>query len=184
MTNRPRALAVLLLSSAFLLTGAAAFAQNSNTTPQTLRLTADLLETGADLSGIVFNLLLARSPASARLWSQVLPTLRFFEQDRVAMLTVTDEGLAQAGASLPEADGLVEFLRNIRGVELAVVFKQTGEQAYRLSLRTTERIDATRIAAIYGGGGHRRAAGCDAVGLIAEIERRIVEAYRQQRAEQ
>lgn len=158
--------------------------QNSNTTPRTLRLTADLLETGADLSGIVFNLLLARTPASARLWSAVLPTLRFHEQDHVAMLTVTDEGLEQAGAALTEADGLVEFLRNIRGVELAAVFKQTGAEAYRLSLRTTERIDATRIAAVYGGGGHRRAAGCDAVGPLAEIERRILAAYRQQLAEQ
>ena len=158
--------------------------QNSNTTPRTLRLTADLLETGADLAGIVFNLLLARSPASARLWSTALPTLRFHEEDHVAMLTVTEEGLARAGAALSEADGLVEFLRNIRGVDLAVVFKQTGENAYRLSMRTTERIDATRIAAVYGGGGHRRAAGCDAAGTLPEIERQILVVYRQQRSEQ
>ena len=152
--------------------------QNSNTTPATLRFSADLVEAGADLSAIVFNLLLEKRVSAARLWAASLPTLRFAEEDRVAMLTVTLDALANAGGTMEDADGLVEFLRNIQGVELAVLFKQTGVDEYRLSLRTSASVDATVVAGIFGGGGHQRASGGDAKGDLDEVERRIVEVYR------
>lgn len=155
--------------------------QNSNTTPRTLRLSADLVESGADLSAIVFNLLLEKRPASARLWALVLPTLTFADGERVAMLTVTLGALQAAGATMTDADGLVEFLRNIRHVDLAVLFKQTAADQYRLSMRSSEAVDATLVAAEFGGGGHQRAAGGDAVGPLAEIQQRLVAVYHDAR---
>ncbi len=113
--------------------------QNTNTTPRTLRFSADLVEAGADLSAIVFNLLLEKRVSAARLWAETLPTLRFAEQERVAFLTVSLDALNRAGGTLEDADGLVEFLRNIQGVDLAVLFKQTSPDEYRLSLRTKLR---------------------------------------------
>ncbi len=151
--------------------------QNSNTTPHTLRITADLLEAGADLSLIVFNLLLARSASSARLWAAVLPTLTFADGDRVAFLTVGLDALEKAGATMSDADGLVEFLRNIRDVDLAVLFKQTAPDLWRLSMRTSAAIDATQIARVFGGGGHRRAAGCDITGSIDAVQEQVLSTY-------
>ncbi|MDB5057478.1 MAG: exopolyphosphatase-like enzyme [Chloroflexi bacterium] len=151
--------------------------QNSNTSPQTLALSAQLVEAGADLSRIVYNLLLARSVESARLWAEVLPTLAFADDARVAFLTVSLEALERTGATLTDADGLVEFLRNIRGVDLAVLFKQTGPEEYRLSIRTSSAVDATVVAAAFGGGGHQRAAGGDARGDLSEIQGRLLEVY-------
>ena len=156
--------------------------QNSNTTPRTLRFSADLVEAGADLSAIVFNLLLEKRVSAARVWAESLPTLRFAEGDRVAMLTVSLDALTRAGGTMEDADGLVEFLRNIQGVELAALFKQTAVDEYRLSLRTSATVDATVVAGIFGGGGHQRASGGDAKGSLDEIERRIVEVYRATRA--
>ena len=154
--------------------------QNSNTTPRTLRLTADLVEAGADLSAITYNLLIARNPSAARLWAAVLPTLDFADTERVAFLTVSLAALARAGATMVDADGLVEFLRSVRTVELAILFKQTGPDSYRLSIRTSSLIDATLIAGRYGGGGHRRAAGGDAKGTEAEIKLQLLAAYHLQ----
>jgi phosphoesterase RecJ-like protein len=151
--------------------------QNSNTSPRTLRLSADLVEAGADLSRIVFNLLLQRGAESARLWAEVLSSLSFEDCERVAFLTVSLDALERAGATLTDADGLVEFLRNIRDVDLAVLFKQTGPEEYRLSMRTSAAVDATVIAAVFGGGGHQRAAGADAHGDLAEIQERLLEVY-------
>jgi phosphoesterase RecJ-like protein len=151
--------------------------QNSNTTPATLHLSAQLVATGANLAGIVFDLLLVRSAASARLWAYVLPTLLFHDNERVAMLTVSMASLKTAGADMTDADGLVEFLRNIRHVDLAVLFKETAKDVYRLSMRSTAAVDATVIARQFGGGGHQRAAGCDIAAPLSEAQSRILAAY-------
>jgi phosphoesterase RecJ-like protein len=151
--------------------------QNSNTTPATLQLSAQLVAEGANLASIVFDLLLVRSAASARLWSLVLPTLVFHDDEQVAMLTVSLDALEAAGATLTDADGLVEFLRNIRDVDLAVLFKETARDVYRLSMRSTSAVDATVIAGVFGGGGHRRAAGCDIAAPILEAQAAVLAAY-------
>lgn len=155
--------------------------QNSNTTPRTLHMTAELVEAGADLSTITFNLLLARSPAAAQLWAQALPTLAFADSGRVATMVVSLDALAAAGAALSDADGLVEFLRAIRDVDLGVLYKQVQADLFRLSMRTTERVDATRIACAFGGGGHRRAAGCDVRGALPDVQQRVLRAYAEAR---
>lgn len=151
--------------------------QNANVTPMTLRIAADLVEAGGDLQGITFDLLIAKEPPAARLWSQVLPTLTFAEDGKVALATVTQAALAAAGATLVDADGLVEFLRSIRGVDLAVLIKQTGPESYRLSTRTTEAVDAVLVTAPFGGGGHRRAAGGDAQGTLDSVIARVLASY-------
>ena len=151
--------------------------QNSNTTPRTLRVAADLLETGADLSRVIFDLLLSRRIPNAQLWSRVLPTLAFDAGQRMTSLVVSQQALALAGATMPDADGLVEFLFSIQGVQLAVLYKELGPDSFRLSMRSAEGIDATVIAGIFGGGGHRRAAGCDARLPLHEVQAEVLAAF-------
>jgi len=151
--------------------------QNSNTTPRTLRVAADLLETGADLSKVIFDLLLSRRIPNAQLWSRVLPTLAFDAGQRMTSLVVSQQALALAGATMPDADGLVEFLFSIQGVQLAVLYKELGPDSFRLSMRSAEGIDATVIAGIFGGGGHRRAAGCDARLPLHEVQAEVLAAF-------
>lgn len=151
--------------------------QNSNTTPRTLRVAADLLEIGADLSKVIFDLLLSRRISNAQLWSQVLPTLAFDSGQRMSSLVVSQHALASAGATMPDADGLVEFLFSIQGVQLAVLYKELGPGSFRLSMRSAEGIDATAIAGIFGGGGHRRAAGCDARLPLHEVQAEVLAAF-------
>jgi len=151
--------------------------QNSNTTPRTLRVAAELLETGADLSRIIFDLLLSRRIPNAQLWSRALPTLAFEAGERIGSLVVSQQALAQAGAAMPDADGLVEFLFSIQGVQLAVLYKELGPDTFRLSMRSGEGIDAAAIAGVFGGGGHRRAAGCDARLPLHALQAEILAAF-------
>ena len=155
--------------------------QNSNTTARTLHISADLLEYGAPLDTVVYKLLLERTVSSARLWAQVLPSLSFKADGGFASLVVSQEALIAAQASMQDADGLVDFLRNIRGVSLAVLFKQLGNTRYRLSLRSDDTVDSTVVAGVYGGGGHRRASGCDADGSFEQILAKLLTAYQQSR---
>jgi phosphoesterase RecJ-like protein len=152
--------------------------QNANTTARTLRTAGALVEAGAPLDGVVYRLLLERTASSARLWAQVLPTLLLDQGGTLAILVVSSEALRAAGATLQDADGLVDFLRTIQGVSLAVLLKQIGPDRFRLSLRSDDSVDSTIVAGAFGGGGHRRAAGCDASGSAEEIIRRVTTGFR------
>ena len=59
-----------------------------------------------------------------------------------------------------DLDGIVSQLRNIKGISCAIFMYQTGTLEYKVSLRTDEKVDAAKVAAYFGGGGHVRAAGC------------------------
>lgn len=128
------------------------------TTEETFRIASELLRQGADLPKVSQNLYMRRSLSKTRLWSQILPKIQFFYEDRVAYLQVSLAQIEQAGAEGHDTEGLVEFLRDTEGVEIAVLLKER-QSGVKLSLRTKSCADATRIAAPFGGGGHVRAAG-------------------------
>ncbi len=65
-----------------------------------------------------------------------------------------------------DLDGIVNQLRNIKGVSCAIFMYQTGGQEYKVSLRSDEKVDVAQVAAYFGGGGHARAAGCTMTGTF------------------
>ena len=77
-----------------------------------------------------------------------------------------------------EPDNLVSELLGIEGVEVALLFRETGENGMRASFRSREGIDVSAIAQTLGGGGHRVAAGYEANGVYPELRARVIEASR------
>lgn len=69
-----------------------------------------------------------------------------------------------------DLDGLVSMARGFEGVECSVMFKQTEENTFKCSVRTGESMNASKIAAAFGGGGHIRAAGCVINGNLSDIK--------------
>lgn len=70
------------------------------------------------------------------------------------------------GVNPADLDGIVNQLRNIKGVDCAVFLYQTGLMEYKISMRSNDRVDVSRIASYFGGGGHVRAAGCTMKGTF------------------
>ncbi len=155
--------------------------QNSNSSARALTTAAALVDAGADPSGISHQLLLQRRPQAALLWGQALATMRLDEQGRVASAEATNLMLAQCQAEVTDLDGVVEFLRGIDGVDLAFLLKPTadGDSHFKASIRTTERVDAVELTAPFGGGGHRRAAGCDLAGPADVARDALLRRYRE-----
>ena len=138
--------------------------QNSNSTPRALSTAAALVAAGADAAVVSYNLLLRRRPAAALLWGRALATLRLDDGGRVASAVATREMVDACGAETSDLDGVVEFLRSIDDVDLAFLLKGMPDGHFKASVRTTARVDAVELTAAFGGGGHRRAAGCDLAG--------------------
>ena len=138
--------------------------QNANTSPRALHTAAVLIAAGAEPAAITYHVLLRRRPQAALLWARTLATMRLDDQGRVASAVATSAMLEDCQAAATDLDGIVEFLRNIDGVDMAFLLKQAPDGAFKASVRTTGRVDAVELTAPFGGGGHRRAAGCDLAG--------------------
>jgi phosphoesterase RecJ-like protein len=129
------------------------------TSPDTLRLAATLVEAGASLASI-HRVILAEMPyPTMALWGRILGTLREELGGRVVHATLTQRMLGETGTDQHDADGVVEFMAKAKGADVAILLREVGPSQTRVSLRTSDAIDATAVAARFGGGGHARRAG-------------------------
>lgn len=132
----------------------------SNTTAETFRIAGALVAAGARPDEIASQAYEQASWSTMRLLAKSLATLDRTPDGRVAWVTVTGQMLAEAGARYDEADGMVQYPRMIKGVEVALIFRELPDGRTRVGMRSRGLVDVSRVAAELGGGGHPRAAGC------------------------
>jgi phosphoesterase RecJ-like protein len=120
-------------------------------------------------------LLLERmSMGQMRLLQRGLSRLTFTDDGRIAWLWITSEDLAETGASNEDMEGLVNYPRNIDGVEVGMLFKENGTASVKVSLRSAGKVNVAEVARHFGGGGHVRAAGCRLTITLAEAVSQVV----------
>lgn len=130
----------------------------SNTTPKALRIAADLLECGIDVAKINKLLFDTQSYDQMRLKGEIAKEVALYQDGLVAVACVTKNMLSQYGIAEKEIDNIVDIARSVEGVEVAVSIKE-GSKLVKVSLRSNEYIDVSKIAEKFGGGGHVRASG-------------------------
>jgi phosphoesterase RecJ-like protein len=149
------------------------------TSPTTLAAASRLRAAGADLDAICREIWENRSLASLRVLAAALATLTLEAGGRLAWVAVTPEAIAAGGGDTEATEGLVDYPRTIRGVELAALFVHEEPGQTRVSLRSRGAVDVSTLCGRFGGGGHPRAAGCTVPGAPAEARERVLEAARQ-----
>ncbi len=150
--------------------------QYENCTATTLRMAAKLVEQGADVS-LIREYLWEKQPLnSIRLLAASLATLSLAYSGQVAWMSVTEEMLNNYKLSPEHAEGLVNYPRSIDGVEVSIFFRELPEGLVKVNLRSKKTVDVNKIAQIFDGGGHRRAAGCIIKGKIDEVIAKVVHA--------
>jgi len=132
--------------------------QHVNTTSRVLRDAADMVDGGADPSSISTRLFNSKSLALLELESLVLTKLTVENGGYVAYSVVSDKDYSTTGASKAEGENLIELIRVLDGIRVAVLLSET-EQGVRVSLRSKSDFDVSGIARTFGGGGHKAAAG-------------------------
>jgi phosphoesterase RecJ-like protein len=93
---------------------------------------------------------------------------------RTAWVVVTDELYRRTNTTAEDTDNFVNFVRSVKGVEVAVLFRQTGTRQYKISLRSKGRVDLSSLAQSFGGGGHKNAAGGVLDGTLEEVKKRVI----------
>lgn len=135
------------------------FADRS-TSGDTLRLAGRLVDAGAPLA-MIHRTILAELPfATMALWGRMLATIGQEAGGRIVHTTLTLDMLEQTGTQQHDADGVAEFLANAKDADVTLLLRELGPDRTRVSVRTSETVDATRVVAPFSGGGHRSRAGC------------------------
>lgn len=132
----------------------------SNTKPETFRSAARLLECGIDLPELNRRLFRSVPLRKSKLIAHVLSTMELHSGDTVGIAAVSQADLMRCGATEEDCEGLVDHVRDIETVEVACVLREAADGSIRASLRAKRYFDVSAVALTFGGGGHRRAAGC------------------------
>ncbi|HEY3011569.1 MAG TPA: bifunctional oligoribonuclease/PAP phosphatase NrnA [Gemmatimonadales bacterium] len=151
----------------------------SNTRPRTLRVAADLLETGVDAEEIYLEVYARAPEGRPRLFAEALQTLVVEHQYGLAWVTVPPGSIERHGVSSDDLDGVVEFPRSIEGVRMALLFREIAQGRVKVSLRSVGDVDVAAFAKAYGGGGHTKAAGLSLTGSLAEVQATVLRAARE-----
>lgn len=146
----------------------------SNTTPKVMRIAAELLAGGVEGHRLAELVLEKITYAHITVLKQALNTLSFNEDRQISWITVSQDDIRMTGATSEDMDGLILYPRNIEGVEVGLLFKQTDEQTVKVSFRSNGKADVAAIAQRFGGGGHVRASGCTLKGGLQEVVERVV----------
>lgn len=155
--------------------------QYEKTSPHTFRLIADLVDKGVDVPGLSRKMYDSYPRRRLELLKALLNSARFDCDDRVASFSLSLE-TARNLAVLPEDnEGLIDHLRAVEGVQVAVFFEELAGNKVRVSMRSKEpRFDVCKICGLFGGGGHTQAAGARLTGPLETAEENVLEAICQE----
>jgi phosphoesterase RecJ-like protein len=150
----------------------------ANTTPATLRAAGHLVEQGADPSKTAFKLFDERSFASTQLLGLALNHMSAAKGGELVFTTLSSQDFASVGTGDDSSENVVNFLRNVKGARMAIVFRERRDETgpvTRISVRSIPELRADLFCDEFGGGGHAAAAGCKQRGKFDDAVRRVTE---------
>ncbi len=160
--------------------------QYTNTTPKSLRLAAELVEAGADAHAVFQQVYESVEFAKLKLLARALDRARVLEGGRIVVSHLLRTDFADVGAAEPYSEGIIDYLRAVEGAELAVLIREPPRNdgpMRKVSLRASvDELDVSAIARVFGGGGHRQAAGFSSDETVDQITETVRRGFLAQRA--
>lgn len=150
--------------------------QYPNTTARTFEIAAELVRAGVDV-GRISQLTYESYPRRrVELLRDLLGTMQFNANDRIASFSLSLAATKRLGVLPEDNEGLIDHLRAIRGVIVAIFFEELSDGKVRVSMRSkSEKVNVCAICEKFGGGGHVLAAGARVKGTLVEVEKKILE---------
>lgn len=151
----------------------------TNVTAETHRIAADMIDCGAE-SGMINRLMFeTKSRSRLEIERRVMDSIQFYLDGRCAIAYATIDMMKESGAVDSDMEGVSSLPRQIEGVMAGITLREKNNGKFKVSVRTTDELDASAICANFGGGGHKAAAGCMITGNLNEAIEQIIEVVRQ-----
>ncbi len=147
----------------------------SHITPRTFEICRRCTEAGAQPQAIARAVYDSSSMARLRLMGAVLHDLEFEADGRVAIANLSLRVLQDTGATHDDSEGLINMPLSVKEIQAVAFCKEIAADNYRVSMRSKGDVDVNRVANLFGGGGHKNAAGCTLTGPYGDVRKRLVE---------
>lgn len=152
----------------------------TNTTPETHKIAAELMEKGADFATVNRKMFETKTVSYLKLEQMALSTIEMHFGGKCAVMKITQDMFRKSNSNDGECDGIASLPRKIEGVLIGVTVKEKETGHYKVSVRTVEPYDASKICARFGGGGHNRAAGCEFTCSLEEATNALLKVIGEQ----
>lgn len=130
----------------------------SNTTATTHNIAGKLINSGLDFSEIHRNVFENKKIQRIKLYGMAINTIKLYKNDQICIMQITKEMLKKLGLEKLDTADVISFGMQIGSVEVAALLKESDD-GIKISLRSKNKVDVSKIAECFGGGGHKRAAG-------------------------
>lgn len=127
---------------------------------ETFEFIAELLNKGVNISSIYRRVLQVISRNQFEIRRIAINRIEFLEEGKIAFTYITKQEQEDIELQPGEHEGIVEFGRDIEGVEVSIFLREEKDGSYKVSLRSNEYVNVSDISLMFGGGGHQKAAGC------------------------
>jgi len=145
----------------------------SNANPEAFTIAGEMIGCGINAWDVAEQLYENQPRKRLELLAKCLPTLDVISNGQAASVSITLDMYAVTATDAELTDGFINYPRSIRGVEVAIFFRQLSEQRYKVGFRSKGKVNVAGFAAQLGGGGHHNAAGCTVDGTLDEVKAQV-----------
>ena len=141
---------------------------------ETFKMAAEMIDLGVNIHDIYQRVLWVKTMPQYNLMKIGMERLEFFCDRMIAFTYILEEDFDKVGASIGEHEGIVNIGRNIEGVKVSILIRE--DSGWNISLRSSGIVDVSKIALLFGGGGHKMAAGVRIHGSFEKIKKDLIDA--------
>lgn len=152
--------------------------QFPSATATTHAIASELMSYGIDAGKIIYNVFKKTSKNKFLLENIVLSKCKFFDENKIAVITFTENDFKQTETTMTDTLGTIVKVIDIDSVKIAYAISEAAPKSYKIMIRTKEPVDASDIAREFGGGGHVRASGCRLNGYYEDILEKLLKVAR------
>ena len=150
----------------------------ANTTSQTHRIAAELMDCGIDAAGVNKVLFRTKSPTRLAMEARMVAAMELYDNGRVVVMSIPLSLCRELNASESDVEDLSSLAALVQGTDCGITLREQDPHRVKISVRTGKRVDASAVCRELGGGGHKGAAGAAVDGTMAEAKAAILAAYR------
>ncbi len=147
----------------------------SSTTSKSLKICAELMEKGAEPKVLTDKIYYSLPLSDLKFLGYALSNMEVDEEGKISSITLDRETLEKYQIDLENTEGMVDYSLFLRGAKVGILFKEVDPNRIKVSLRSQDNLDISKIARVFGGGGHKNAAGCTIKGSLEEAKRKVLE---------
>lgn len=148
----------------------------SSVSSQTHFIASELIKYDFDASEVCERFLKRVSMNKFLLRARALSKAKFYQDGKIGLIVFNEEDFQATGTSVESTEGAINYIRDIDGVEIAIAITHMPQNSFKVSIRTSNNVDASRISTVFGGGGHKNAAGCRLSGFFEDVKERLLKA--------